>query len=191
MSNSDLTDSIDLIVREPIAWLAAADRVKRAADLIADRYQAEAQAAVRAGSASDAEAPPSLAPVYLMLAGYAIENLAKAVIVAQSDDPESLRWVTKNHLGAAMLDKACIALQNGQADLVDRLAHHITWAGRYPAPNKRDAQRFASTVAARGSWWGNPTRISTDDARRVNELFGQIRAIAVAMISPPSAATST
>ncbi len=177
MAEDELRDAIDAAVREPRAWLFEADRLKRAADLVGTRFQAEANTWLWHVEFDESEAERqvaafALAPVYLMLAGYAIEDLAKGLIV--SSDPNDIAWVTSNHLSAEMMCKADVEPVGGEADLVDRLGHRVRWAGRYPAPRIGDARAFADTVRERG-WWGNPMRASPGDVAMVNALFDRMR----------------
>jgi hypothetical protein len=181
MAASDIQKSIDIVIRNPQAWLDSAARLKRAADIIGNQFQSEAHSHMRSRLA--APSPPEadgngfdLTPAYLMLAGYAVENAAKAAIVAADNTEQSLKWVSRNHLSVKMLRRAGLALVDGEPDLVERLSHRVMWAGRYPAPNLRDGLRFATSVEERGLW-GDPTRASTNDVRLVDELFARMVAL--------------
>jgi hypothetical protein len=84
-----------------------------------------------------------LHPVLLMLTSYAAENYLKARIVKVN------KWTTENigkkmpgdlisHDITELARKADATLNEEEIDLTDRLFVYAVWAGRYPAPIKRD-----------------------------------------------------
>jgi len=87
--------------------------------------------------------PAPVAHVYMMLAGLALEGLAKGLIVAR--DPSrvtvsrsgghvDLRWPGSGHLSAALVDQAAFVLTPVERRLIERLGIFVRWAGRYPVP---------------------------------------------------------
>jgi len=68
---------------DPAAWRAQADSLLRAADALKPLIEAD----LRAAGTSATEMLPPVAPVYMLLAGLAIETLAKARIVAGHPSP--------------------------------------------------------------------------------------------------------
>jgi hypothetical protein len=178
MSRDEIREELESAVCDARAWLVEADRLKRAADIIGTHFQSEANAwfkhALHDGSDEARTAAFALAPSYLMLAGYAIEDLAKGLIVALDSSADTARWVSSTHLCDEMMTRAAVELVDAEPDLVERLGHRIRWAGRYPTPHIGDALAFAESVRKRG-FFGNPMRASTDDVRMVNELFDRMR----------------
>jgi hypothetical protein len=82
-----------------------------------------------------------VAPVYLMLAGLALEALAKGVLVADgrltvyaTSEKLDFKWGMPEHLTPEMLTSAGIELTDEEREMVIRLAMFVRWAGRYPAP---------------------------------------------------------
>lgn len=69
-----------------------------------------------------------------MLFGFALENLAKGIIVGR--DPKVVtrkRWQGGNgHNLAALFDRAKIPLTDDERDLLDRTSRLTVWKGRYP-----------------------------------------------------------
>lgn len=159
--------------RDPCAWLESADALKRAADLLASTYQAEMQQAFLHGPPDPARARSRLGPVYLMLAGFAVENLAKGIIVTRTptEPPPS------THLDALLVSRAGITLVDGEPELVRRLGLFLTALGRYPVPLPKDAPKlvFETILAA-------PTRVSTNDPLLVDALYKRMRETLVAGI---------
>jgi hypothetical protein len=177
MARDELREATDATVRDPRAWLFEADRLKRAADLLGERFQGEANTWLKIAEADKGELRAeaySLAPAYLLLAGYAVEDLAKGLIVASKKSDKTIKWVTTHHLSKEMVETAGVELLDGESDLVERLHHRVRWAGRYPAPQLKDARAFDETVRERG-WWGNPLRVSSGDVAMVDALFGRMR----------------
>jgi len=83
----------------------------------------------------------------LMLAGFALENIFKALIVQdQRDSLESeyssngkLPNVLKNHNLIDLAKQALLTLgDDGTKGLLGRLMRHSIWAGRYPVPIRSD-----------------------------------------------------
>jgi hypothetical protein len=77
------------------------------------------------GSRSEAAFPA------LLLAGYAIENYAKARLVEQGKD-----WKRHGHDLSWLVKQAGIELNEPEKILVQRLKQIVVWAGRYPTPMK-------------------------------------------------------
>jgi len=114
-SDDERREATEAALREPRAWLFEADQLKRAVDVVGNRFEAEANEWLRLAAREDDndqghEVAFSLAPAYLMLVGYAIENLAKGLIVARDGTAATLNWVSTNHLDAAMLERAGVVL---------------------------------------------------------------------------------
>ena len=180
--SEDVRSWIALAQRDPRAWLYEADRLKRAADLVGSRFQAEAnewaKLALSEGNEEDGrDFAFQLAPTALMLIGYAIEVLAKGLIVAADQSDETVDRISRSHIDAALLQKAGVELLSGESFLVDQTLYHaVRWFGRYPVPRPRDGQRYADQVAAsRGSVFSHPGAMSTDHYRRACMLFDRMR----------------
>lgn len=167
--------------RDPRAWLYEADRLKRAADLVGSRFQGEANEWLKAAQLDlDAEGSDlafQLGPTALMLIGYAIEVLAKGLIVATDPSDETVQRISRSHISVALLEDAGVEFGSGDEFLVDQTLYHaVRWFGRYPVPHPRDGQRYSDQVtAAGGSIFSHPGAISTDHYRRACELFDRMR----------------
>jgi hypothetical protein len=183
MTESDGVRSwIALAQRDTDAWLYEADRLKRAADLVGSRFQAEAnewlKVALSEGNEQDGrDLAFQLGPTALMLIGYAIEVLAKGLIVASDQSDPTIARISRTHISAELLQEAGADLASGDAFLVDQtLFHAVRWFGRYPVPRPKDRQRYADQVAAAGgSIFSHPGAISTDHYRRACDLFDRMR----------------
>lgn len=73
-----------------------------------------------------------------MLAGLALENLAKGVVVG--DEPsrvgvDRLRdWGAQGHDLVWLFEKAHVVLTDAETELVLQLNSMVEWSGRYPVP---------------------------------------------------------
>jgi hypothetical protein len=140
--------------------------VKRAADTLAPVYQGEMQETFLHGEYLEGvELPASIAPVYLMLAGYAIENLAKGLIVSRN--PSSAP--PARHLDERLVAEAGVDLAGGEPDLVRRLRLFLDALGRYPVPLPGAASRLVH-----GSIITAPMRYSTNDVNLANPLYDRM-----------------
>jgi hypothetical protein len=178
--------------QDPGNWLFAADTLKESADVLlrtseeARRKLVDAFKADRpdlAETLADIAGEPFLLPVYLLLAGLAIENVAKGIAVAH--DPTHIKpgkggSLTKwGHIGAQLFDELGIPLDEAETALVERLRDYVIWAGRYPAP-QTGKQLEASRVPDR------PARPAAIDA-----LFDRLRSELVAVIPAEGASDLT
>jgi hypothetical protein len=92
-----------------------------------------------------------LAPAQQMLRGMAIENLIKAVILKQGDEPKPI------HKLLDLWESARLGVVSEmETELLERLTTAIEWWGRYPAP--RTEQRLMMDRKRQGTC-GNDHRI--------------------------------
>jgi hypothetical protein len=160
--------------QNPGGWLAIAEALKRSADLLlaeSDQEWIRLTAAWKksewpdlAETLADVHAAPFLWPVYLQLAGLALENLARGIAVARDPSlvaPDSKgRLVRKwGHINAALFSKLGIELNAEEAALVERLGVYVEWAGRYTVP--RFAMKLRRVCTARAC----PARMFACDSR--------------------------
>ena len=153
-------EQAEATAQNPGGWLATAEALKRSADLVFAESDQEWLRAYLAWEKSewpdlaetlaDVQAAPFLWPVYLQLAGLALENLAKGIAVARDPSlvaPDSKgRLVRKwGHINAALFSKLGIELDAEEAALVERLGVYVEWAGRYPVPRFAMQLRSART----------------------------------------------
>src|SRR5262249_40008651 len=131
------------LTTEPSAWALSAYNLKNAADAVWDRCRAE----------------PRLGSVFLMLAGYELENAIKAVLLLKRPELRSpdraLRWPGGGHDLATLFDKAVVELDAEERAALERLSAFVLWRGRYPMPTSRD--RLAAGQAL--SWVTSPVPV--------------------------------
>jgi hypothetical protein len=120
--------------------------------------------------------PPLLYGVAMMLGGFALENLAKALIVAQRPELVQQGGQLGRPLGThdleRLLGEAAVSLTDDERRTVVRAAQFVLWAGRYPTPKHAVAMR--PTRDERGDLveTGRVTSIELDT---IDELYERLR----------------
>jgi hypothetical protein len=148
-------NSASSAARNPAAWASLAVSLKESADVVLTASRA-AMIRVMGEWARVDDKTSAMAwsgRVYMLLAGLAVENLVKGLLVVK--DPSQIqpdpndwdrlfgRWVGKGHLNAELFDQGSVAASAEERELVDRLGTFVEWAGRYPTPTR------ALTMASR------------------------------------------
>ncbi len=82
--------------------------------------------------------------IYMLIAGYAIENLLKGVIAKKylipskerpyPDMPKELPPELKSHNLVKLCEKAGLTYNSDEKEYLELLQKYVTWAGRYPIP---------------------------------------------------------
>lgn len=106
---------------------------------------------------------------FLMLGGYALENLCKGFLVGCLSEAElkvlrdegKLPEGLKNHRSGDYIENIGFKLNEIEEELVDRANAAVVWRGRYPIPTK-----FGQM---------NPTISMKSDVRRMFDLIDRIR----------------
>jgi hypothetical protein len=76
--------------------------------------------------------------VAMLLAGLALENLAKGLVIRREGlDGAALPKGLSSHETRRYLDRAKVELSAAEQKLVSRLEAYVVWAGRYPVPKHR------------------------------------------------------
>lgn len=165
--------------RNPAGWLHSAEQLKRAADAVLEfvRGDWESLPSAFANALGGEQRPPSVAGQYMMLAGFAIENLAKGLILVSEPhrvqpDPAKpgrlLRWEGSGHLLERLLRDANETLSAAESELVTRFETFINWAGRYPVALQ--AMEMAHPPGQDGR-----ARMSSDDIAAFEALYERLR----------------
>ncbi len=125
----------------PDAWRMTADSLMRAARALVPLIDADTHAAL---DPSPSTFDDPVFPVYMLLAGFAIENLAKAKLVAGGSFPatvgDDLAPELKSHKLLNLLHQAELTLSDEESYLAQRLQAFVEWGGRYPIPAKLEGQ---------------------------------------------------
>lgn len=137
----------------PEVWLRTARVLRRAADLlwrsVREAFEVSRGPAAQPGvrrrylpdptAAEEAQMRLELLSVVMMLAGFALENLAKGMIIGRETKrvtPAGIERWHKGHDLVALFARAEFALTAEETDLARRMTAHVVWGGRYPVPMK-------------------------------------------------------
>jgi len=134
--------------RNPGNWLASAEELKRASDLLRATWLDELQTTrerFQAFTAGELDRPwePSVGAPAMTLAAFAIENALKGLMIAarpelvqpDADRPETLfHERVKTHDLVRLATRAEVDLSSEEKKLLERLTEFAKWAGRYRFP---------------------------------------------------------
>jgi hypothetical protein len=162
--------------REPLMWLEQARRLKEAADAVG----AKSPDAIERFQRNDRERMFIVYP-FPMLAGMAIENLLKGILVGrnpevvQRDRLNAREWHRGEHPHDLrhLARLAGVILTEDEEDLLVRMSEAVLWNGRYPVPKK--SLRLEKTTRRGGAEKSRRTFI-TSDPRLFEGLYGRLAA---------------
>jgi hypothetical protein len=131
MSDADyMKSAFEMVGQAPSAWLMEATLLKRAADLV--RQELTKIFAVSPHGRPRYE-DSAFCKSYMLLAGLALENLAKGILVGRNPavvTPDTFNL--KGHNLLQLAQQAVSTLSNNELDILSRLTAFVMWAGRYP-----------------------------------------------------------
>jgi len=157
--------------QHPFFRARQADRLKLAADLIGNAHQAALNSfradseAFMNSSARGIELDSF--PVYVMLVGLAMENLAKGVLVAKnpqhfSDGKKPTHRLTK------YIKECGLCLSAKQVALLPEVEACVVWAGRYPVPTSIGGWRLRRGATEQMQV---PGTIDLQDKPEIEEIY--------------------
>jgi hypothetical protein len=129
----DMTGALAQAI-QPQEWL----RVARSLVVAAERSQI-------ARSRDEHVSADDLSGVYCMLAGFAVENVIKGwshecdVRHITTLDAGELQDDMRTHNVKSLVERTLLALEDGDARLLEALGETVIWRGRYPCPTNADA----------------------------------------------------
>ena len=146
---SELDNSVrfDMYVKTPSVWFYEAVGLLRAAFVLWEKFSEEFEKMMksRVGEMTRDQMTDwntqRFMQCYMMIAGLAIENLVKAVLVAKENihfTKGRLPKELESHDLAKLLCRASVQLSEGETRLVARAADAIVWKGRYAIPRLAD-----------------------------------------------------
>ena len=123
----------------PSSWLYTAESLMRAARSLLPSMEADARKLADPTVVNGFEIP--VTPVYMLLVGLAIENLAKGIYVARHPSvcsSDNLPRELTTHKAIELLESLDVGLSQAEIGLLERIETFVLWAGRYPIPLKLD-----------------------------------------------------
>ena len=133
----------------PQHWLAKARELKKAADLLFEKFEIERiKYDEEFEKDQDSTLPRPDDSVVNMLLGFAVENLLKGIYVStlnnvdQIKDLSELNFPTRAHelelIANAVARKLPLEFSRDEIELLQALEHMILWYGRYPSARNID-----------------------------------------------------
>jgi hypothetical protein len=156
----------------PLTWRLMAESLLRAARALVPLIEADWRASQ---DPDQEEFEHPVAEVYMLLAGLAIENLAKAMLVEGSPTPVTKKGVLVRRLLShdlvKLFDQTGLTFTADEIDLAERLQVFVQWAGRYPLPVRVDDQlpRMQRTGGS-----APPNYITSSDFDDINALAAKL-----------------
>lgn len=152
--------------QHPVAWLLSAERLRDAAEIICEHEQAAEIPYFQARTSAEKEAvaeayadgkdagvaeikavPPNYPPAQLLY-GFAIENVLKGLIVANTPsliEERELNDELTTHNLVKLAEKAQFPVQAQERPVLEALSQLSTWAARYPVARTR--REYISSVS--------------------------------------------
>lgn len=137
----------------PLRWLWSGQSLFKAASLLRPQIDAFFASVRMETNADTIHGGHDLPPVYMMLMAFALENLAKGILIAR--EPERVKeamlkqWEGGGHDLNELAKAAKLNLTKDEKRLLLNLSVHAVWMGRYPCPKYHD-QRLPRTTDGGG-----------------------------------------
>ncbi|MBP0725946.1 hypothetical protein J5Y03_12265 [Bacillus sp. RG28] len=131
----------------PITWEITAMELKKSADILFKEVKIEFEKNLQRVSKPIDESKDeklelddllSVSRSYMLLSGFAIENLLKAIAIKGNPelyvDDENKKLTDLNHNLNKLVDKLNISVNSEEKEILEKLSEYVYWAGRYPTP---------------------------------------------------------
>jgi hypothetical protein len=174
---------------DPGEWMSAAEELLAGAALFEPQLQ-EYWESRRADRMSLVKYPKS----HLMLAGFAMENILKALIVQDQraaleeefDTKSRLPKILQSHNLITLSDRARLSISDdGTKEHLKHLTRHSVWAGRYPVP-LRPSDLPAPDAFGLGEDFVPLDNFEISDWKKTQVLFKRAKDILEQRMSQPS-----
>lgn len=155
------------LASEPAAWSLSAFGLKRAAEVL----WAAREVLWGAG-----EVDAALDGAYMLLTGYALENVVKALLLVRRPElrrpGRAPRWPGGGHDLTKLFGEAGVVVSPDERQMLDRLRAFVVWRGRYPMPTKPHVLKAERAL----SWVTSPVPVvaSPDDHGIAVGLFDRV-----------------
>ena len=133
-----VTNLFELIGKDAFSWERRARHLRIAAEAMLERLNETISSDEVTQEIIDKQV--AYLNSFMLLTGYAFENLIRGIIVAQNPDlinDEKLsnkEWNVRAGHGISVLAQRITTLNQTEIDVLDRLEEFSFWAGRYPIP---------------------------------------------------------
>jgi len=164
----DTKSTFEILGQSPHVWLSSATQLKRAADLVREELKKILSVYPRGRARFE---DLQLFNSYMLLAGLALENLTKGILIGRNPsivssvnlDLKLLVNTKGGHDLFRLAQQAAPNLSPIEMNLVERLVVFVVWAGKYP-------------IHIRASETNHPT-FKTTDPELIDKVFEKFVAI--------------
>jgi hypothetical protein len=124
----------------PITWLINSLSLKRAANIIFNQCLEDFEAKI-SSDPTDSKNEWPLTSIYMLLSGFALENLLKGIYIGRNPtfvmEGKLKKWSSKSgHELLDLAEKTKFELSEDETNLLERLTEFVVWAGKYPIPKQ-------------------------------------------------------
>lgn len=131
-------DQFISLANTPVAWIITAKKLKASYNVLAE-YTNKMFESIRNAQSLEESLDETL-PASLMLAGYAMENYLKGIIIQTNPGcalNEKGKFTLKSHILIELASQANLQLNNDEQELLEIIHHFVIVGGRYPIPLKK------------------------------------------------------
>jgi hypothetical protein len=179
--NPQTDDMFSLIGRNAQDWLGAAKRLKISADIVLKHLLQIINVPYVSSSESVLELMEkqlALMEAFMMLTGFAFENLLKGIDIAKnpnlvdSKKLDTALWNVRGGHGISSFAKKIVSLDPSEINMMERLEEYIVWAGRYPIPKLANTYSSATEPYSR-------RKFNSSDPELIDNLFERLTKILI------------
>ena len=169
----------DARAKEPLIWLAEAIGLMRSAyvlwDSFIEKWREERNRSAETATVTDfiGTCTDRFVSAYMLLAGLAVENAVKGLILSQIEADGHLQRLPKGLKGhdlTKLLEIAGLTLTSHEQVLAYALKEAVAWKGRYPLPLNANVLSKGWPMISCGKCFSHPQVVS-GLLRRVTELY--------------------
>lgn len=159
--------------KHPYTWKIKADGLMRSANVLLTQAREDIKHVADSG---DIHVQPPVLGAYVMIAGLAIENLLKGILVMryQHLDIKVFMEAIRGHDLNLLARDAGLGVDQRDSFLLEKVTSYTIWAGKYPAPLGFD--EFVPCDYPDGGW-GPVTVIAMSDSVRIQSLFNRLESM--------------
>lgn len=156
-------EMFEIVGRDPGSWLLSAKTLKVSADLILAEVTKTIETYHPLGRAPGEKQFQILS--YMLLAGLALENLVKGILIARNPEliTEHLDTTLGRHNLVGLAQRVGGKLSKEETRLLTQLSQYVLWGGRYPIAKNYQAS--------------SERNFSTQDPVKIDSLFERFSSI--------------
>lgn len=172
-SKSTYQNWFEAAAKHPFTWKIQAVGLMRSANILLTQTQEDIKQDL---DSADIHAEPPVWGAYVMLAGLALENLLKGILVMRHQhlDIKDFMDDIKGHDLNILARAVGLHFDDRASFLLEKITSYIVWAGKYPAP--LSVNEFLPCDYPDGGW-GSVTVIAMSDSVRIQSLFNRFESM--------------